>query len=79
MPSVRETRDVKPRSATFLSFCAVMFFLIGGVLFMDGFVGNADGSAIRQTVLELRFGFGATVMVLSLILWAIARLIEEKT
>ena len=66
-----------------LGIASVVFFMLGGVLFLDGEISSAhesmseNASAIRQTVYVLETGFGGCIMVLSLILRALTRLISK--
>lgn len=70
-------------TAILLNLAGVVLFIIGCGLVASGCNGesleesNPEGSAIRQTVFALQYGFGFVVIALSLILEAIIRLIRK--
>jgi len=71
-----------PASAVLLTISSVVLFVIGCGLVFDGCNSEVneeakpDGSAIRQTVFALQYGFGFVTIALSLILGALCRLIR---
>jgi DNA-directed RNA polymerase subunit RPC12/RpoP len=74
----------KKRSAGFLSFGSVFLFIVGAGLVVSGCGGDLSessgesGSAIRQTVYALQYGFGFTLLGLAMILSGVARLITGE-
>lgn len=74
----RENLNPKLKSAYALRVFSLGLCLFGLVMMADGCVHISGDSAIRQTVLVLEKGLGASVVALSLILWALTRIILDE-
>lgn len=60
--------DLPKKSVLALQIGSVCLFLVGIFMMLDGLTGDADGSAIRQTVIVIQWGSGAIVTALSIII-----------
>jgi hypothetical protein len=73
----------RPAPTVFLTISSVVLFVIGCGLVFDGCASELleeakpEGSAIRQTVFAIQYGFGFVTIALSLILGALIRLIQK--
>lgn len=71
------TSKAEPESALVLGLASAILFIIGCGLVLDGCAGDAEGSAIRQTVLAVEYSSGFIVLGLSVILAALVRVIQK--